>query len=378
MHLRSPPQLQSQNPLEGRLPRDYSRSIPISQTPWSIMHPSAWKVNSPKLDFRFTEFSEVQSRIMHRLPLRAARMASKRASARRAACRGPVVTEDGSCSAREVSEPTQRPDAGNEVVVPPTVAHERGKPSQTSADRPLRDGELVVLGVRSDEGVDLLGSADGAAVVDPLLLDELELACDVGIEGHEDESSVGAVVFEQPRFEPGPVGRAAADDAVKPHFFAADDGVARVRAPSVRPNRALQAALVVAVEEVVVAGVVGTERWVVFVRRERERGAAGPASHDLRGDPLGVRLALRGASDVAAESGDIRVELAEDQVAPIAPQGVGLGDGRDAARLVGVAQYELSRFDRLLLRVRGGDPAAFHRGMRDAIAEIEGVAPVLG
>src|SRR5215216_3721138 len=60
MHLRSPPQLQSQNPLEGRLPRDYSRSIPISQTPWSIMHPSAWKVNSPKLDFRFTEFSEVQ------------------------------------------------------------------------------------------------------------------------------------------------------------------------------------------------------------------------------------------------------------------------------------------------------------------------------
>src|SRR5215217_4942113 len=312
MHLRSPPQLQSQNPLEGRLPRDYSRSIPISQTPWSIMHPSAWKVNSPKLDFRFTEFSEVQSRIMHRLPLRAARMASKRASARRAACRGPVVTEDGSCSARELTEPTQRPDAGHEVVVPATVAHERGKPSETSVDGPLRDGERVVLGVRSDEGVDRVGSADGAAVVDPLFLHELELACDVGIEGHEDESSVGAVVFEQSRFEPWPVGRAAADDAVKPHFVA-NDGVARVRAPSVRPNRALEAELVVAVEEVIVAGVVGTERRVVFVRRERERGAAGPASHDLRGDPLGVRLALRGASDVAAESGDISVELAEDQ-----------------------------------------------------------------
>jgi hypothetical protein len=30
-------------------------------------------------DFAVTEFFEVQSRIMHRLPLRAARMASKRA-----------------------------------------------------------------------------------------------------------------------------------------------------------------------------------------------------------------------------------------------------------------------------------------------------------
>jgi hypothetical protein len=30
-------------------------------------------------NFALTEFSEVQSRIMHRLPLRAARMASKRA-----------------------------------------------------------------------------------------------------------------------------------------------------------------------------------------------------------------------------------------------------------------------------------------------------------
>src|SRR5215208_2780500 len=90
---------------------------------------------------------------------------------------GPVVTEDGSCSARELTEPTQRPDAGHEVVVPATVAHERGKPSQTSAVGPLRDGERVMLGVRGDEGVDLLGSAHGAAVVDPLLLDELELAC---------------------------------------------------------------------------------------------------------------------------------------------------------------------------------------------------------
>src|SRR5215217_7955965 len=38
----------------------------------------------------------------------------------------PVVTEDGSCSAREVTQPTQSPDAGHKVVVPATVAHEGG------------------------------------------------------------------------------------------------------------------------------------------------------------------------------------------------------------------------------------------------------------
>src|SRR5215211_4049861 len=90
--------------------------------------------NPQNANFAITEFSEVQSRIMQRLPLRAARMASKRACTPRGVQRGPVVTEDGSCSARELSEPTQRPDAGNKEVVPPTVAHERGKPSQTSAD----------------------------------------------------------------------------------------------------------------------------------------------------------------------------------------------------------------------------------------------------
>jgi hypothetical protein len=43
MHHRSPPQLQPQTLLEGRLPRDCSHSTPISQIPWPIMHPSAWR-----------------------------------------------------------------------------------------------------------------------------------------------------------------------------------------------------------------------------------------------------------------------------------------------------------------------------------------------
>jgi hypothetical protein len=45
--------------------------------PRAPIHPPSGKGYS--VNFAQTEFSEVQSRIMHRLPLRAARMASKRA-----------------------------------------------------------------------------------------------------------------------------------------------------------------------------------------------------------------------------------------------------------------------------------------------------------
>src|SRR5215217_323632 len=61
MHHRSPPHLQPQTLLEGRPPRDCSRSIPISQIPWSIMHPSAWKRNSRK----FTVASDSSTRFQH-------------------------------------------------------------------------------------------------------------------------------------------------------------------------------------------------------------------------------------------------------------------------------------------------------------------------
>src|SRR5215217_48696 len=44
--------------LEGRLPRECSRSLPFSQTSWFIMHRSAW--NRYSANFAFTEFSEVR------------------------------------------------------------------------------------------------------------------------------------------------------------------------------------------------------------------------------------------------------------------------------------------------------------------------------
>ena len=70
MHHRSPPHLQPQTPLEGRLPRDCSRSIPISQTPWSIMHPSAWKVNSAKFALRDEQVRAVSCTLVRPFDLR--------------------------------------------------------------------------------------------------------------------------------------------------------------------------------------------------------------------------------------------------------------------------------------------------------------------
>ena len=68
--------------------------------------------------------------------------------------------------------------------------------AQPAADRPFWDGERAGPIVRPDERVFLGGRPDEDAVVQPLALDELELALDVRAGEHEDDASVGAVVIE--------------------------------------------------------------------------------------------------------------------------------------------------------------------------------------
>ena len=107
---------------------------------------------------------------------------------------------------------------------------------------------------------------------------------------HEDDPAVGAVVLEDALGQHRPVARPAADHAMEPDVDAAlvVEGVARVRPPRVGAGRALEAAGVVAVEEVVVAGGIGSELGIVALRGDRERRAALPAS-----DHLGARAAPR-------------------------------------------------------------------------------------
>ena len=69
-------------------------------------------------------------------------------------------------------------------------------------------------------------------------------------------------------------------------------GVARIHPPHVAAERHLPAVRIGGVGEVVVSQRVGAERRVVSVRRERQRGAAAPAPHQLRREQLALVVGL--------------------------------------------------------------------------------------
>src|SRR5215204_475519 len=101
-------------------------------------------------------------------------------------------------SRREFRQPTQRAQTGGEAVFAAAGDDERRQFLQAAADRPLRDREAGGSFVRSDEGILLCRRADEDAVVEPLRLDELELALQVRPRKHEDDPAILAVVLEHP------------------------------------------------------------------------------------------------------------------------------------------------------------------------------------
>src|SRR5438477_120983 len=84
-----------------------------------------------------------------------------------------------------------------------------------TAGRPLGHGEGPGAVVRTDERVLLQRGADEDAVVQPLGLDELELAPEVRAGEHEDDAAVCAVVLEHSLGQHRPVAGAAPDHAVQ-------------------------------------------------------------------------------------------------------------------------------------------------------------------
>ena len=131
------------------------------------------------------------------------------------------------------------------------------------------------LVVRSDEGVVLERGADEDAVVEPLGLDELELALEVRAGEDEDDPAVDAVVLEHAVGQHRPVARAAPDHPVQAHVDAAlvVQRVARVRPAGVGTDRALEPARIVAEEEVVVALRIAPQLRVVARRATSASGA---------------------------------------------------------------------------------------------------------
>ena len=114
--------------------------------------------------------------------------------------------------------------------------------------------------------------------------------------------AVGAVVLEHALGQHRPVARAAPDHAVQAHVDAAVvvERVARVRPARVGAGRALEAARVVAVEEVVVALRVGAELGVVAgpgrARAARRSASARPSSRRAAPPPRGSRPSRGGTA----------------------------------------------------------------------------------
>jgi hypothetical protein len=137
-----------------------------------------------------------------------------------------------------------------------------------------------------DERISLGRGADEDAVVQPLGLDELELALGVRAGEDEDDAPVGAVVLEHALGQHRAVACAAPDHATQAHVDAplVVERVSRVRTPRVRAGRTLESAQVFAVDEVVVALRVRAELRVVAFGAERKRSAALPATDQLRAE----------------------------------------------------------------------------------------------
>src|SRR6478752_3862592 len=96
----------------------------------------------------------------------------------------------------KLCQPAHRAQARDEAVLAAAGDDERRQVLQPAADRPLGHGEGPGAVVRTDQWVLLQWGTDEDAVVQPLGLDELELAPDVRAGEDEDDAAVGAVVLQ--------------------------------------------------------------------------------------------------------------------------------------------------------------------------------------
>src|SRR5262245_55509704 len=107
------------------------------------------------------------------------------------------------------------------------------------------------------------------AVFDPLLLHEFELPKDAGVQGHEDDASIVAIVYRPAFGNILAVGQAPAHDAAPIAQPAVEaESVSWVKAPDVRADGAAGAVQIVSVGKGRVLVFVGNDRRIGTVRRE--------------------------------------------------------------------------------------------------------------
>ena len=197
-----------------------------------------------------------------------------------------------------------------------------------------------------------VGAANEPAVVDPLLLDELELPCEVSPHEGEHEAAVDAVVLEHAGRKRRAVVRCRAGSCDAWRASPVMSRVARVGPARVAAGRRLDALQVVAVHERVVAlrvaaqvGVVALASRAPAARRSASARPSWPPAIPRRRGPW--RCSRRYWRNAATRMWSLR----NADVRAVAPECLRLRRDDRAPGLVLVAEDELACLERLLVRV---------------------------
>src|SRR5262245_2266437 len=172
-------------------------------------------------------------------------------------------------------------DPGKKKVSSTPYGRECRQAGDLLPDRTLGDLELQRAILRADDWIVLVAEFMKIRIVDPHVLRELKLANETGTTHKGGNASLHAVLGRAFR-QFWTVGTPATYHPAPVHVRS---GVTRIHAPNVRAEwNGITVRIHLPVIEVVIALRVRAERRIIVIRRQNERSAAAPASHQLRRD----------------------------------------------------------------------------------------------
>src|SRR5262245_39642411 len=275
--------------------------------------------------------------------------------------------------AATVGQEAKRPDSRQEEVGATLDCRKRGQALDLLFDRPLRNRHVVRAVVRADNRVPLVAKLLEFRIVDPDVLEELELA-DQAATAHECRNAPFDAVVAGPFRQGRTIRPAAPDDSTPVHVV---PGVAEIHAPDVgAERRRVPLRVHLCVIEVVVALWIGRELGIILRGRQRQRRAAAPAAHQLGGDEFLLFRRSTVRPEKVPEPADVLLQSAVREIASVPRQDLGLRQ-RHVAVFVRIPEEELSRLERSSGARGWRDPRSLDFRLRHAIAISEVIVGVI-
>src|SRR6266550_5545758 len=265
-------------------------------------------------------------------------------------------------SIAEGREISKRFEARQEEIGPSANRGERGQAGDALFDPPFRNLELERAVLCPDDRIAFVPELVEVLVVDPHILRELELPDQTPADDERGDAALDPIVRGTLR-EWRAVRRAAANHPAAVHV---GSRIARIHPAAMRAQRyRIAVRILVLVAEVVVALHVGTERWIVFLRRQHQRRATAPATHQLRGNQLLPLGSLSMLTQEVPKRAHVLLQAAIGQVAAVAREGFGLRQSYVTV-LVRIAEDELPGLERRP-GSRCGLAGSFDNGLRQPV-----------